>query len=158
MVDQPEYGTNRPYLVDTIRFRLKQKLPNRAEIRALYLENGLAAAKIAARFGVAKSTVLKALHEQDVRLGRGGRQMNTPNDYRLPRAPYGYSIKAGKLVINNAQMKICRLVVELIDRQGMTTSKASKELVRRGIKNKIGRVSWDHKTIKLIYDRWKDKL
>jgi IS30 family transposase len=158
LVDQPEYGTNRPYFVDNIDLRLKQKLPKFDQIRVLYLEKGVAAAKIAEKFGVSKSTVLKALHAENVRLGTGGRKLNGPNDYRLHKAPYGYSIKQGKLVLNAAQLRICGLVVELIDRQGMSCNGVAKELVRRGFKNKAGRVGWDHKTVKLIYKRWKTKL
>ncbi len=153
MVDQPEYGTNSTYYVDTIQFHFNPKLLNFEEIRTLYLENGLSAAEIAKKYGTVRSVILGILHRMGVRLGRGGRVLNDPENYLCKNPPYGYAVKNKKLVPNKAELKLCRTIVELVGRQNMNTSAASKELVRRGFKNRAGRILWDHKSVKLIYER-----
>ena len=55
-------------------------------------------------------------------------------------------------------MKICRLVIELIEREGRTHSEVARELTRRGLKTRTGKVKWDSKSIFNIFKRWKDKL
>lgn len=158
MVDQPEYGTNPSYYVDFIPFHVNSKLLNFDKIRNLYLNQGFSAAEIAKQNGTVKSVILGILHRMGVRLGSGGRPLNDPENYRGKNPPYGYSIKNKKLVINKTELRVCRAVVEMVGRQGINTSRTSKELVRRGFKNRAGRALWDHKTVKLIFERWKDKI
>ena len=73
-------------------------------------------------------------------------------------APYGFSKKAGRLVPNRQEMKICHLVVELIRREGQSQSEVARELSRRGYKNRAGSTKWDSRTVFNIFNRWKDKL
>lgn len=158
MVDQPEYGKNTCYLTDFIRISLSPKLLNPDEIRNLYVEKGQSAAQIASHFGVSKTVILARLHALGIReIVRTGRSTN-PENYRCRVAPYGYSVRAGKLVINKLELLICRTVVDLIKRTGISANAASKELVRRGYKNRAGNMAWDHTTVRSIFERWKDKL
>jgi transposase len=158
MVDQPEYGTNTPYLTDFIKICLSAKLLNNEEIRVLYVEEGLSAAQIARRFGVAKSLVLARLHAMGIREGVDAGRSTNPENYRCRVAPYGYSIQAGKLVPSKSELRICRAVVDLIQRSGLSANAVAKELARRGYKNRAGRAAWDHSTVRSIFGRWKDKL
>jgi len=158
LVEQPEYGTNTCYLVDFIKITLVPKLLNFNEIRSLYLDRGLSAAQIAREFDVAKSVIVGLLNRGGVRPGHQNSRVNNPDNYRLRVAPYGYQIRAGKLVPSKSELNLCRLVVELVKRQGLSANAAAKELGKRGYKNRSGRTTWDHSTVQSIFKRWKDKL
>jgi hypothetical protein len=158
LVDQPEYGTNTPYLVDFVQITLKPKLLNFDEIKALYLEKHLSAAQIAKHYGVSKSMIIAGLSRLGVRLGTNVGRSTDPENYRHHMPPYGFAVRKGRLVPDKSEMRICRLVVELVERQRLSMCGAARELERRGYKNKVGRVKWDHKTIKAILNRWKNKL
>jgi len=93
-----------------------------------------------------------------VRLGSGARVLNDPENYRAKNPPYGYKIEGKKLVINKSELRVCRAIVEMIGRRSFSTTKTSKELVRKNFKNRAGNALWDHKTVKAIYERWKDKI
>lgn len=158
MVEQPEISTNTPYLVDFVEITLLPKLLNFNEIRSLYLERGLSAAQIARQFDVAKSVIIGLLNRGGVRLGQANCRSNNPENYRLKVPPYGYQIRQGKLVPSKAEMTLCRLVVELIQRQGLSANATAKEIGRRGYKNRSGSTKWDHSVVRSIFKRWKDKL
>jgi transposase len=157
LVDQPEYGTNTSYLFDFLELTLSAKLLNVEQIGHLYIQKGYSAAQIAKQFGVAKSSILARLHGLGIRQEAVGRSTN-PENYRCRMAPYGYAVRGGKLVPNKLELRTCRLVVDLVLRQGMSFNKAATVLVQKGIKNKSGRVTWDHSTVRAIFNRWKDKL
>lgn len=72
--------------------------------------------------------------------------------------PYGFAVRVGKLVPNRQEMKVCRLVVELVARKSETHTNVARELSRRGFKNRAGSIHWDSKTIFNIFKRWKDKI
>ena len=57
LVEEPEIGMNRPYLIDFIKINTSPKLIGTSEIKAFYLRNGLSAAQIAEKYGVSKSFV-----------------------------------------------------------------------------------------------------
>lgn len=158
MVEQPEIGTNTPYVVDFVRITLLPKLLNFNEIRALYLEKGLSAAQIAKDYDVAKSVIVGLLNRGGIRPGPHKSRSNNPENYRLRVPPYGFQIRAGKLVPSKPEMMPCRLVVELIQRQGLSANAAAKELGQRGLKNRSGSSKWDHSTVRSIFKRWKGKL
>lgn len=155
---QPEYGTNTPYLCDFIEICLCTQLLNSAKIRDLHQLEGKSKAQIAAQFGVSRSTVTSHLRSQSVHGGTGKGRSSNPDNYRNPSIPYGHAVKDGKLVLNKAEQRICKLVVELIKRQGQNKSEVARELSRRGLKNRAGRTKWDSKTVFNIFKRWKDKL
>ena len=157
MVAQPEIGKNRPYLIDSIKISTTPKLIGLSEIKALYLQNGLSAAQIAEQYGVSKSFVLAVIHRLGVNTGKVGRSTD-PNNYRNNSPQYGYAVRAGKLVPNKSEMKICRMVVELRGRRGLSTNQVAKELEKRGFKNRKGRTIWNTNTILNIFERWKNKI
>jgi len=158
LVDEPEYGKNTSYLIDFIQITFNAKLLNPEEIRGLYVEKGLSAAQIALQYGVAKSVILARLGNLGIRSGAGVNRSTNPDNYRCRIAPYGYSILAGRLVASKSELRICRLVVDLMRTQGLSANATAKELSRRGIKSRSGRPQWDHSTILSIFKRWKDKL
>ena len=84
--------------------------------------------------------------------------MTNPENYRHHCPPYGYKVRGGKLVIDNQELKICRLVVELIERQGFGIRETGREITKRGYKNRQGNHSWGHFVVKRIFDRWRGKL
>ena len=157
-MNQPEHGTNTSYLIDFIQICFNVKLLNFEEIRSLYLEKRLSATQIAHRYQVSKTVILDGLHKMGIRFETGTGRMTDPNNYRIRTPPYGFSIKDGKLVPHKLEMKICRLVVELIGRQGLSNSATAKELKKYGYKNRYGRTVWDHSSVRNIFKRWKDKL
>ena len=158
MVDQPEYGKNRPYLFDFIQFTLSAKLLSNAQIKELYLTKGLSAGQIAAHFGVAKSLILARLHGMEIRKGADSNRQTNPDNYRCRVAPYGYSIKDGKLIPNKAELRICRQVVTLIRMKGLSANAVAKELSKQGLISRSGRARWDHSAVISIFNRWKEKL
>ena len=76
----------------------------------------------------------------------------------MPVPPYGYSVQNGKLVANKSELKVCRLVVELVERNGLQQNAVARELSKRGLKNRAGKTEWNSKTVFNIYKRWKGKL
>lgn len=155
---QPECGTNTPYLIDFIEICLASKLLNHEEIRKLYEEDGLSSTQIARRFGVSRAAILTRLHGLGIRDQSGTKRAVNPKNYRMRVPPYGYSIRDGKLVPNKVELKICRLIVELVQRHGMKQNAVARELSKRGYKNRAGNKNWNSKTVFNIFKRWKDKL
>jgi IS30 family transposase len=158
MVQYPEYGTNTCYLSDFIEICLKINLLNSAQIRDLYLEKGLSASQIASHFNVSKGAIISRLKRLKINRGIQSGQLTNPNNYRHHVVPYGYSVRDKRLVLNKAEQRICRLVVELIDRREKNHSEVARELSSRNFKNRAGSTKWDSKTVFNIYKRWKGKL
>jgi len=80
VVDQPEYGTNPPYMIDFIKIFLSSKLTSTEEIRALYTEKGFSAGQIASQLRVAKSFVLARLHGLGIRDEEKLRRYTSPEN------------------------------------------------------------------------------
>lgn len=155
---QPEYGTNHAYYIDFIQICLAVKFINSDEIRELYQEKGLSISQIASRFKVSKAVIQCRLRELRIKESNISNKVNNPQNYRCRVAPYGFSVESGKLLPNRLEVKICRLVIQMVQRQGKTQSEAARELTRLGYKNRSGKTIWDSKTIFNILKRWKDKL
>ncbi len=158
LVDQAEISKNQSYLIDSIQIQVSSKLLDITEIKRLFLEERLSAAQIARRYDVVKSVILGLLHRSGVRLNTKIGRSNNPENYRNHSPPYGYQVKDGKLVINKAELKACRLIVDLRDRKGYSTSDIAAEIEKRGFKNRNGKTVWNSNTILKIYKRWKNKL
>lgn len=164
MVHQPECGTNTfdntPYIIDYIRLNLSPRLLDSNEIRSKYLDKGLSVGQIAKLYRVSKSMIRARLHDMGIRDGdkNPSRSNLNPDNYRCPVAPYGYQVVNGKLVTNKQELVICRIVVELVEREGWTHTEVARELGRRGFKTRVGKLKWDSKTIFNIFKRWKGKL
>ena len=71
--------------------------------------------------------------------------------------PIGVEVRNGRLQICKAELRIRRQVVKSI-REGATASAAARELVRSGFKNRYGKVRWSHKSVRRIFERWKDRI
>ena len=155
---QPEYGTNHSYYIDFIQICLAVKFIHNDEIRVLYQEKRLTTNQIASRFKVSRTVIQCRLRDLRIEENILTNKVNNPQNYRCRVAPYGFAIESGKLVPNRLEVKICRLVVQLVQHQGKGHSEAARELTRLGYKNRSGNAVWDSKTIFNIVKRWKDKL
>lgn len=158
MVQYPEYGTNTPYYLVIIELCLGTKFLNSDEIERLYRAEGLSVNQIALRFKVSRTLILSRLHDRGIREGTASKRRTNPKNYRCPIPPYGFAIQNGRLVPNRQEMKVCRLVVELVEREKKKHTDAARELSRRGLKNRAGSTNWDSKTVFNIFRRWKNKI
>lgn len=84
--------------------------------------------------------------------------MTNPNNYRATVVPYGYRKVDGQLVANKKELRICRLVVKLINEQKVSLQGAARELMQQNIKNRNGNVWWDHSMVRGIFKRWNGKI
>lgn len=157
-MDQVEYGANHIYLSDFIKMSYSGKLLNPEEIKRLYVKERLSAAQIAARFGVAKSVIIKWTDQLKVAPGTKVGSKTNPNNYRHHNPPYGYKVQDGKLVLNKAELKICRLVVELIGRRKFGIRETARELMKQEFKNRRGEINWSHFVVQQIFNRWNNKV
>jgi hypothetical protein len=158
MVDQVEYGTNPTYLIDFIQICFKPQLLNSAEIKHLYLKEGLSASQIADRFGVSKGVIVGLINRLKIGPKSSKGRMTNPNNFRHHNPPYGYKVKDNKLVLNNSEIRTCRVVVELMGRRECSARETARELIRRQFKNRKGQISWGHLVVQQIFKRWKNKL
>lgn len=162
MVERPVPRKNSPLnratYLDSIEFFQKCDWKNSSNYGALYLEKGLSAAQIGKQLGIPNQTVLNQLKRDGFRLGGNKGRLANPDNYRLAYAPYGFSKKDGRLIPNKAELKICRLVVQLRNNSKMSFHEVAKELMRGGIKNRDESISWNHATAGRIYKRWNGKL
>lgn len=152
------YDTNTSYLTDFVRISFKPQLLNPHEIRKLYLKEGLSAAQIASRFGVSKSVIVSWVNRLKIGSKSAQGRMTNPNNYRHHNPPYGYKVKDNKLALNKSEMKMCRMVVELMGRKKVGARETARELTVRGYKNRRGKTTWGHLVVQQIFKRWKDKL
>ena len=84
--------------------------------------------------------------------------MTNPQNYRASVVPYGYRNANGQLVSCKKEVRICRLVVRLINEQRLSLMGTARELMARKIKNRNDNVWWDHSMIRGIYQRWNGKI
>jgi len=156
MVDQDLQRTNHLILTDFIPLAVKPYKQKSQIYRDLYVKEGLSAAQIAERLGCSKTVVLERLRAQGIKNGDGRR--TNPENYRLHEAPYGFSKRGNQLIPNRAEMRICRLIVSLRARRERSTRQIAAELMKRGIKNRRGRVFWTHTGVGRIFKRWNGKV
>ena len=150
MVDQPEYGTNTNYVRDFIEIRFKPQLVNYQEIRNLFEIERLSVKQIAMKLGVAKTFVLKHLKRLNVKTEVGKSRMTNPNNFRHHNPPYGYTVREGKLVVSRNELRVCRMVVELLGRQKKSARESARILVDKNIKNRRGEIKWVHLVVQQI--------
>ena len=121
------------------------------------MEEGLSSNQIAEKLGVSKTSVIQGMHSSGIRPGARAPSTN-PENYRCPTPPYGYQVRDGRLVTYKPELKICRLVVQLIGDKKYSASKAARELTARRFNNKQGTIYWDHRIVKRIFSRWNGKI
>ena len=125
----------------------------------MYVKDALSAAQAAEKLGVSKTAVLEKLHALGIRNEASkGERMTNPNNYRAAVVPYGYRKNDNQLVVNKKEVRICRLVVELINEEQLSLNGAARELMQKNIKNRNGNVWWDHSMVRSIYNRWNGKF
>ena len=105
--------------------------------------------QVAKKLGISKSTVIKKLQGFGVSLRPKRGRMTIENNYRHHNPPYGYSVKKGVLAPNPQEVKVCRLIVNLIRDKGMGYSEVGRELGKKQIKNRKDKVKWGHSVIKV---------
>src|SRR5687768_9288283 len=104
------------------------------------------------------TAILSRLRQIGIRTELGRIRKINPNNYRHYNPPYGYKVKDNKLVLDNSEMKICRLFVELMDRQKKGAREAARELMNQKFKNRRGEVTWGHFVVQQIFKQWKNKI
>ena len=159
LVDSCLHSTNRPYLTDIISFLAHPTYRlNPAILVKSYQEEGLSSGQVAKKLGISKSTVIKKLQGFGVSLRSKRGRMTIQNNYRHHNPPYGYSVKKGVLAPNPREVKVCRLIVNLIRDKGMGYSEVGRALGKKQIKNRKDKVKWGHSVIKGIFDRHKNNF
>ena len=144
------------YYIDIIEYSLFPTKISLEKITSLYLQEGLSVQQIADKIGVSKTTILNRLHSLDIR--KKNRIMTNLKNYRMPIAPYGFQRVNNQLVPLKKEIKICRMVVSLINNEKLSYSATARKLGEEGIKNRRGNVSWSNSVITSIYKRWNLKL
>ena len=91
---------------------------------------------------MSKSTVIKKLQGFGVSLRPKKGSTTIENNYRHHNPPYGYSVKKGVLAPNPREVKVCRLIVNLIRDKGMGYSEVGRALGKKQIKNRKDKVKW----------------
>lgn len=157
-MDLSVYGTNTTYLLDFIEICFKPQLLNSSEIKQFYVKEGLSASQIAAHYGVSKGVIIGWINRLKIGPKSAKGRMTNPNNFRHHNPPYGYKVKDNKLALNNAELRVCRAVVELMGRKKSGARETARELISRGFKNRRGEVVWGHLVVQQIFKRWKDKL
>ena len=105
----------------------------------MYLKDALSASQIADKLGISKTAVLERLHSLGIRGAPIAERMINPTNYRASVVPYGYRNVEGQLVANKKEVRICRLVVQLINERGLSLQGAARELSTVSINQVIDR-------------------
>lgn len=156
-LERTGYSTHTTYLIDRIQFQSFSKALDKAKIAELHTKNGLSAAQIAKQLGCSKTLIITTLKRLGVLQKKCGAQTRGKN-YRNATPPYGFLVVDGKLASHPAEMKICRLIVDLVERRGLTCVEAARALEAKGLKGRNGLVKWHNYTVSRIFARWKGKL
>ncbi|MBX2986285.1 MAG: hypothetical protein KF802_00165 [Bdellovibrionaceae bacterium] len=134
-MDQTRHGANEFHLVDFITIYFSPKHLDSTEIKRLYVNEALSASQIAGKFGVSKTFIVGVINRLKIGPKSSVGRKTNPNNYRHHNPPYGYAVRNGKLVLNNAEVKICRAVVELMGRKKQGARSAARVLEEKGFKN-----------------------
>ncbi|MDP7320876.1 MAG: hypothetical protein QF441_09725 [Bacteriovoracaceae bacterium] len=147
-----------PYYTDIIEYSIIPHKISPAFIAKLYLGDGLSSSQIASKLGLSKTAVLERLRSLGIRKGDKKSNPSNKENYQNPHAPFGYKKIDNKIVPNQTEIKICRMIVTAINDEKMSYRATAKLLVSKKIKNRKGEISWGHSVIKSIYERWNGKL
>lgn len=148
-----------PYYADIINHSVNPFKSTSPKIAEMYLKDSLSASQISDKLGISKTAVLERLHALGIRnADTKGERMTNPNNYRASVVPYGYRNIDGQLVANKKEVRICRLVVQIINERGLSLMGTARELMSRNVKNRNGNIWWDHSMVRGIYRRWNGKI
>ena len=157
MVERTGCSTHTSYLVDEIEFQPLSKVVDRAKIAELHAKDGLSCAQIAEQLGCSKTLVITTLKRMRLLQPMQGSQTKVSN-YRNNVPPYGFRVVDGSLVTNLSEIKICRMIVDFVERRGLTCVQAAQALEAKRVKGRNGLVKWHNYTVSRIFARWKGKL
>ncbi len=158
LVDRPRQQNNLLYYVYFIEFFPKIQAIDSKVFKELYEKKSLSISQIAKQLDVSNHQIRKLLLRSGISTKRSLEKLRNPKNYRLPRVPYGFRRgKNSELLVNQSELKVCRLVVHL-KKKGLSLTAIISELQNKGFKNRRGVISWHHTTVKRIFKRWKDKL
>ncbi len=136
-------------------------VPQKTEKLQVYLEKTIAAGRstsqIADEIGASKTWVIETLQRYEIEIPKTGRMTN-PDNYRHHTPPFGMKVRGGKLIPEPKQQKVCKEIVNLRNIEGLSFNAIAKELREKMRPNASGTHYWDHKGVKKIFDRWKDKF
>lgn len=154
-LDKAGCYTNRTYLIDFIKLTILVRALDPAILREIYLQNGATASQLAAQFGVSKQSILVRLRQSGVMRseGRGRSAIN----YRYPNPPYGYRVCEERLVINRAEAKVVRIIIELRERKKLSWEEIARSLNDNGLRTRRG-AQWARTGIQRIHRRWNGKI
>jgi len=158
VAQEPEYGTNTPYIIDFIKFTLSPQYVNLDEIRTLLVEKGFSPSQIAEKLMVSKSVIKSRLHEMGLNYSFNIKKNLNPKNYRCPVAPYGYKVHNGQLVPHKKELIMIRVIIKLIRQNNYSHTEAARELEKREFIGRNGKPKWNSKIIYNIYHRWKEKI
>src|SRR5258708_6210371 len=125
-MERPERCSNSIYLTDFIQFHTSPKHLETEYLIDLYVKKGLTGSQIAEQIGASKQMVLGRLRKAGVQ-NTGGRG-RAPENYTHHNPPYGYKVAHGRLAPNPKELRVVRLIVELIDRKKLGWNAATREL------------------------------
>lgn len=156
-MEQPSSWKNRCKLSDSFDFNFSLRLIEPQVWRDLHQDQGLSAAQIAQKFGAPKSTILGILHSHGLRCETRKGCSTRAENYRAPIPPYGYKVMAGKLKTDPKELKTCQMILSLARDKGLSWSAIADELIRLEVPTRRGG-TWHRHTVKIIFERWKNKI
>ncbi len=136
-------------------------VPKKTEKLQVHLKQmimaGRSTSQIADELGASKTWVIETLQRYGVEIPKSGRMTN-PDNYRHHNPPFGMKVRGGKLIPDQQQQRVCKEIVNLRNKEGMSFNAIAKELRNKKRPNASGTHYWDNKGVKKIFDRWKDKF
>ena len=157
-MEQTKAWKNRSKLSDSFDFTFDLSLVDREIWRDLYETQGLSAAQIAEKFASAKSTVLKILHHHGLKCTTSIGRSTRPDNFRAPLPPYGYQVRAGKLLPCAKEVKVCREIVKLARTDGLNWSEIARDLNANRVPTKKGHGVWHRHMVRIVFERWNKKF
>jgi len=146
-----------PYITDIIHFSVVPTKIKDSTLLKMTLEDGLTSYQIAEKLGLSRSVVSQRLRNNGINKDTRKLNVTNPDNYLAPVAPFGYRKLDRNLVPYPKEIKICRLIITLINDDKPYRSVAI-ELCKRKIKNRQGNPSWSPSMVSNIYKRWSEKL
>jgi hypothetical protein len=138
------------YIIDHVTFDCGPKPIDRNLMEDLYREKNLSTAQVAKELGCSKTLVITTLKRMGyLRPVRGSQTSLTNYRHRVP--PYGFRVTKGRLHTYRKELKLCRLIVELVGRRGMSFKNTALHLEKNGFRSRKEEVKWHNYTVSRIF-------
>ena len=147
--------TNPKIIHDFSDFVLLPRQPNVPNLKKRYNETNLSSRQLAQEFGISRTLVTDTLKDAGVKISRG--RGGSAENYTHPNSPYGFQVRAGKLVISNNEMRIARMVIEYRDRRCATWMRVADALNTKGFRTRTGAL-WTQWTVRPVHKHWSGKI